>query len=167
MERFDVFDSNGHLLGYHKERGHGLDSHEYYLGAHGYIFNKDNGFLIQRRSENKSFLAGAWDIHMGHVMAGESSGEAIIREVYEELGLHVDCADYIGRTIYDKEQMIVDLYFMETSVRLDDLTLQEDEVMDAKYVTSDEMIAMVEKMDYRSESYRQMVKDNILALINL
>jgi len=87
MEHFDILYEDGSLSGKKAKKGESLKQGQYYLGAHAYIHNSKGGFLLQQRSETKDFLPGGWDIHMGHVMAGETSEEAIIREIHEELGI--------------------------------------------------------------------------------
>ena len=60
------------------------------MGVHAYIHNNNWEFILQKRSKDKDFLPSGWDIHMGHVMAAETSEKAIIREVFEEIGLEVE-----------------------------------------------------------------------------
>lgn len=42
--------------------------------------------FVQRRGPNRSFLANGWDLVGGHVEAGESLLDALVREVNEETG---------------------------------------------------------------------------------
>lgn len=94
MEYFDILNIDGSKSGKIAPKDEELLEGEYDLGAHAYIHNSKGEFLIQKRVKTKQFLPGGWDIHMGHVMAGETSKEAIIREIDEELGIKIDGMDY-------------------------------------------------------------------------
>lgn len=43
--------------------------------------------LLGRRSADREWLAGAWDVFGGHVEAGESELDALTRELDEEVGI--------------------------------------------------------------------------------
>jgi ADP-ribose pyrophosphatase YjhB (NUDIX family) len=51
----------------------------------------DEGVLLQRRSDN-----GRWGLPGGGVEPGESVSAAVVREVFEETGLHVEPVRLIG-----------------------------------------------------------------------
>jgi 8-oxo-dGTP diphosphatase len=57
------------------------------------FIHMDDKVLIARRSDNKHFLPGIWEIPGGHVEFGESLSEAIAREVEEELHIQVMVGD--------------------------------------------------------------------------
>ena len=43
--------------------------------------------LLARRSPDRVFYPGVWDVVGGHCEAGETPGEALVREVEEEIGV--------------------------------------------------------------------------------
>ena len=52
------------------------------------VVRTDGMILLQRRSMAKDLFPGWWDISVGgHVDAGESYDEAVVRELREELGI--------------------------------------------------------------------------------
>lgn len=54
------------------------------------IIDNNNQILMQQRSYTKDTNPGKWDISVaGHVSAGQTSVEAAIREVEEEVGIHI------------------------------------------------------------------------------
>ncbi len=56
--------------------------------VHVLVFNSDGKLLLQKRSLNKDVAAGKWDTSVGgHVNAGESLHDAVLRETEEELGI--------------------------------------------------------------------------------
>ena len=60
---------------------------------------KEGRVLLGRRSDDCDWLAGAWDVFGGHVEAGESAEQALVRELLEELGIaathlqYMDCIE--------------------------------------------------------------------------
>lgn len=52
--------------------------------------------LLGRRSDDRVWLPGAWDVFGGHVDAGETPEDALRREVLEELGVHATGVRELG-----------------------------------------------------------------------
>ena len=168
MEQFDVLDKNGNPTGMTADKGASLAHGQYYLGAHAYIYNPQNEFLLQRRALHKKLLPGAWDIHMGHVAAGETSKSCIIREIGEEIGLSFpyDNIRFIGRIVWEREQHMVDIYFLQVDFKLDELELDREEVIGVKAVSAVDMLAVLSSAHFRPLDYRQLVSEEIARLID-
>jgi ADP-ribose pyrophosphatase YjhB (NUDIX family) len=60
-------------------------------GTTGVIFNENGEVLLQKRSDN-----GWWGLPGGAVDIGESVEQCVVREVFEETGLHVTVKRLIG-----------------------------------------------------------------------
>lgn len=159
MEHFDILNIDGSISGLKARKGEELSTGQYYLGVHASIYNSDGKFLLQQRSRNKEFLPLGWDIHMGHVVAGESSEQAIRREILEEIGIDVDNVNCIDRVIWEIHNHMIDIYTIHQDIHLEDIILQESEVEAVKYVSKDEMLDLIDKMDYRPLEYREKVKE--------
>jgi 8-oxo-dGTP pyrophosphatase MutT (NUDIX family) len=91
-ENIDIYDRYGRKTGKTKDRSLGLADDEYFLGAHAWIVNSKNEFLIQKRAAAKEIMPNMWCIHGGAVRVGETSIDTCVREIYEELGIKVDTA---------------------------------------------------------------------------
>ena len=90
MELWDIYDSNKQLTGRTMKRNDWcLKDGEYHLTVLGVVQHTDGRFLITRRVLTKAWAAGWWEVPGGACMAGESSREAVNREVLEETGLDV------------------------------------------------------------------------------
>ena len=50
---------------------------------------KKNKFLFGKRSKNKKWAPGLWDIVGGHALPGEAALETLKRETHEEVGITV------------------------------------------------------------------------------
>lgn len=162
MEIFDVYNRQGEIIRTEYNR-RDLKDGEYCLGINAYIYNSEKQFLIQQRAFTKSFLAGAWDIHMGHAVTGESSEQAVIREVHEEIGILCKPEDlfFLFRNIRDDIHYLTDIYFIKTDAGIEECMIQESEVEAVKYISKDEMIALVNGMTHRPDEYRGCVLQQI------
>ncbi|HEU4807729.1 MAG TPA: NUDIX domain-containing protein [Homoserinimonas sp.] len=50
---------------------------------------RENTALLALRSATKAWYPGVWDLPGGHVETGESTQQALVRELWEELGIEV------------------------------------------------------------------------------
>ena len=122
---------------------------DYYLSVLGVIHRPDGRFLITRRAMDKAWAPGWWEIPGGGVKAGETSFEAVCREVLEETGVDVSKAEGGYRFCYHRENKgqnyIVDIYRFEMNITDKDVRLQTDEDIDGKFATLDEIKAIAEE----------------------
>jgi mutator protein MutT len=51
------------------------------------LITRDGRLLLARRSPTKRFFPSCWDLIGGHVEAGETPAEALVREIREEVGV--------------------------------------------------------------------------------
>ena len=144
QEYWDIYDINKNKTGRVMKRNDwNMKEGEYYISVLGVIRRSDGKFLITQRVLTKEWAAGWWEIPGGAVKAGESSLEAVIREVKEETGLDVSEAEGGYQFCYHRDNKgqnyIVDIYRFDMDVTEEDLTLQKEETMDGKFATLDEI----------------------------
>ena len=145
MELWDLYDRDRNMLPEKMVRGERIPEGCYHLVVHLSLFNTEGKMLIQRRQTFKDGWSGLWDVTVGgSVLAGESSREAIEREVAEELGLKISFADERPVITSHFDDAFGDMYVMIKDVDVSELTLQESEVMDAKWATLDEILEMID-----------------------
>src|SRR4051812_39374188 len=141
MEMIDVLSATGESTGAQKPKPDIHRDGDWHRAAHIWIVTPDGRVLLQKRSVRKENNPGMWDVSAaGHVSAGESVTEAAVREVEEELGLHVAASElrHIGTmaessvlndgTYFDNE--IHEIFLVRRDVDLASLSLQETEVDD-------------------------------------
>lgn len=110
-----------------------------------------NNLLIQRRSANKDSNPNKWDVSCaGHVTFGETTMQAALKELHEELGIDASLSqlDIVMRV---KQQVVlnegkfidnewIDVYLLEVNgLDVNSLVLQEEEVSEAKWVPFEEL----------------------------
>lgn len=129
MEFWDVYDVDRKKTGRTWQRGTRLETGDYHLVIHVCIFNKDGQMLIQQRQPFKDGWANMWDITVGgSATVGDTSQQAAMRELEEEIGLKLDLSHTRPHLTVNFDEGFDDIYLVETEVDLDRLTLQESEV---------------------------------------
>lgn len=77
------------------------------------IKNAHQHVLIAKRSNEKDH-GGQWEFPGGKLESGESSLEALKRELYEELGIEVTLADFKGKIFHQYPQKLLTFIFMKS-----------------------------------------------------
>lgn len=153
-EYFDVLDENGYKTGRTKPRDAVHRDGDWHAAVNIFVLNPQNEVLLQRRAPNKDSYPNMWDLSCGgHVTAGEDYQTAAIRELEEELGLVVGPEDLIELGKFKTSShprpdfinnSIEKVYLLRTTRKLEDFTIQEDELSAIKYVPWRELRAMIE-----------------------
>ncbi|MDO4941477.1 MAG: NUDIX hydrolase [Lachnospiraceae bacterium] len=146
MEYWDIYDKNKQKTGRTMKRNDWcLADDEYHLTVLGVIVRPDGKFLITKRVMTKSWAPGWWEVSGGGVRAGESSKDAVIREVKEETGLDVSNAeggflfDYHRENPGEGDNYFVDVYRFIKDFDESDLNFQEVEIDGYMLATLDEI----------------------------
>jgi len=144
MELWDIYDIDKNPTGRTMVRNDWtMKEGDYYLSVLGVVHRPDGRFLITRRAMDKAWAPGWWEIPGGGVKAGETSFQAVCREVLEETGVDVSSAQGGYSFCYHRENKgqnyIVDIYRFEMDISEKDIRLQADEDIDGKFATADEI----------------------------
>jgi 8-oxo-dGTP pyrophosphatase MutT (NUDIX family) len=106
-----------------------------------------------------------WECSGGSVLAGETSLQGAVRELLEETGLLVGEDELkLIHTIQFKDRF-VDTYITRQKVAWKDLVLQPEEVVDAKFVTFQELLDMWEEGIVVPKTRFLLYKDAIHAFL--
>lgn len=145
-ERWDIYDSNKQLTGRTMKRNDWiLQDGEYHLSVLAVIRRTDGKYLITKRAMDKAWAPGWWEVSGGGVMAGESSYEAIKREVFEETGLDISNAeggflfDYHRENPGEGDNYFVDVYRFTLDFTDEDVKAQESETDGYRIVTIEDI----------------------------
>lgn len=156
-ELLDLVDKNDRVLGtVLKSVAHG-DPNLIHREVAIAVFNDKGEVLLQQRSMNKT-SPGSWKITAaGHVKSGEDPRKAIIREVYEELGIKIDPIFYkkvFEIDVYNGkpfESKFYWIYYSKVDSNIN-IKLNPSEVMDALWVKISNLGLFSKTHDYDIDS---------------
>ena len=149
MEYLDLYDIDGSLTGESIPRTKNKENvpdDRYIKLVLIYIQNSDNKFLFQLTSQAKEHVIATTG---GHVQSGQTSKEAIINEVSEELGLDITNENYVFVKSYITKKAIVDTYYLKKDIDINSLTLQEEEVESVNWYTKEEIYKLIDEEKLR------------------
>ncbi|MBB5887435.1 NUDIX hydrolase [Lactovum miscens] len=145
FEIWDVYDINRNNTGKTIVRGEKINKGDYHMVATLLIINSDGELLIQQRQSFKAGWPNYWDFTAaGSAVVGESSQEAISRELSEELGLSISFKDTRPYFTINFDGGFDDFYILYQDVDLDSLKLQAEEVQAVKWVSPNELKEMIQ-----------------------
>ena len=150
-ELIDIYDQNGQPTGETIQReGAFLKEGQYMRYVLALIADQTGRYLITQRALDKHWAPGAWEVPGGGVVAGETSAQAVVREVREEVGLDVSHEDLTPLWSYTNEDLprgdnyLVDIYRFDLDFSIEDVHLQRSEAIDVRLATWDEMEALAD-----------------------
>ena len=144
MEYSDIYDAQRRLTGRRHLRGTPWGKGEYGLIVCVWVYDGRGRVLMTQRAPEKSF-AGTWENSGGAAQAGETSRQAIARELYEETGIRANPVEFelIGSR-RDKDAFF-DFYCLKNNTPLEQIVLLPGETSDVKWVTFKEVHQMIRR----------------------
>lgn len=139
-EIWELVDENKNKTGVLHERGKetSIPKGMYHLVVDIWCKTRNNEILLTQRHHNKNYGL-LWECTGGSVVAGEDSIDGAVRELAEEIGIYADKSNmiYLGDT--KKSNYIIDTYLYILNDDNPNLILQKEEVVDAKFVSINNM----------------------------
>lgn len=142
MELIDVVNENNELIGQIEERWTAYEKGLWRRTVSCWIMNENGDILLQKRTANKRRNPNKWAKTGGQVDSGESAEEAIFREVKEELGIEIPQEQIKVieiRKSDDKNKRFAYNFIFVVNYKINEYTLQKDEVAEVKYVSIEDM----------------------------
>ncbi len=146
MERWDIYNRKKERTGRTMARNDWtMQPGDFHLTVLGVIRRPDGRYLITQRVMTKAWAPGCWEVSGGAAMAGETSEEAVRREVLEETG--IDVTDASGGYVFtyqrenpeEGDNYFVDVYCYEMDITEADVRLQRQETAACRFATAEEI----------------------------
>ena len=135
MEYNDIYDKDRNLTGRTHLRGTRWRAGEYGLVVCVWVYDGRGHLLLTRRAPGKSF-SGTWENSGGAAKAGETSLQAIRRELFEETGIRAEEEEFELLDTGRDKNTFYDFYALYKPVPLKEITLlpgETDDVMWASF----------------------------------
>lgn len=135
MELNDIYDENRNLTGRVHRRGTHWQNGEYGVVVCVWVYDGRGHLLLTRRAKGKSF-SGTWENSGGAVKAGETSRQAVARELFEETGIRAAQEEFEFLDTDQDRNMFYDHYCICRSTPLKEIVLlpgETDDVMWASF----------------------------------
>ena len=143
-EYTDLYDENKNLTGekLFREKGTKLivPKGRYSVVVLAFIENSKGEFLFQMTSKRKK---NVWATTGGHVKSGQTSKEAIIEEIKEELGIDINDDEVKLFKTYKYDDAFKDVFYIKKDIDINSLTYEKDEVEYVKYLTKDKILDLI------------------------
>lgn len=143
-EYTDLYDENKNLTGekIFREKGTKLEvpKGKYTIVVLAFIENSKGEFLFQMTSKRKKSV---WATTGGHVKSGQTSEQAILEEIKEELGIDIEPTEIELFKTYKYESAFKDVFYIRKDIEINKLVYEEDEVEYVQYLTKDEIMNLI------------------------
>ncbi len=141
MELVDIVNENNELTGQVEERWKAIEKGLWRRTVSCWIMNEKGEILLQKRAPNKRRNPNKWAKTGGQVDSKETPEEAIFREVKEELGIEIpkEQIKVVNIRKSEKEKRFAYNFLFVVNYKLEDYTLQKEEVSEVRYYTIEEL----------------------------
>ena len=158
QELIDVYDENRNKTGktINREDIEKLAEGEYIIVSHCWIINSAKQILMTQRSLTTN-RGGKWEDTHGGIRTGETSKQGMVRELKEEIGIEISENELKLIKTIKKENTLRDIYIVKKDISLADISFNDGEVMDCKYVTLDQFKEMIEKGECSFKTFEQTI----------
>ena len=147
MEYWDLYDSERKPLGRTHLRGDKFEDGEYYVCCEIWVMNSEGLFLTTKRHPDKK-AGNQWEFTGGGTLAGETTLKSAVRELSEETGISVSENELQLLTTYAHKNYFQDIYLLKKDVPIEELVLQPNEVVDAKWSSDEEIQKMIDSGEF-------------------
>lgn len=146
MEYNDIYDAQGNLTGKTHRRGAPWKAGEYGLVVCVWVYDGRGKLLLTRRAPGKSF-AGTWENSGGAAQAGETSREAIARELFEETGIKAEPEEFEFMGTDRDSHTHYHFYCLKRQTPVSEVVLLPGETDGVKWASFDQIHAMIRRKE--------------------
>lgn len=142
VEFNDVYDYRRNLTGKIHRRGTRWKMGEFGLVVCVWVYDGRGNLLLTRRAPGKSF-AGTWENTGGAAKRGESSRQAIARELYEETGIVAEEEEFEYLCSDRSRNFFFDFYCLKRDTPIEEVKLLPGETDGVRWASMEQVRRMV------------------------
>lgn len=144
MEKWNLYNEERQPLNRTHNRPEPMTMGEYHVVVSIWTVNSQNEILTTLRHPQKDKYPNFWENTAGSVLAGETSKQGAVRELFEETGIKVNEEELYFLGTKKEKTAFVDVYMVRKDVKREELVMQEGETVDAKWVSLETLDQMIE-----------------------
>ena len=145
QEKWDLYDQQGRKTEKTIQAGETVPQGYCLYCAGIRVIDSEKKILLTKRSSQKRYALDKWENTGGHMISGETSKHAIVRELREETGIQIEEDELIALGDNHIGQFLGDNYAVFKDVSLEDVRLEEGETEDVIKVTLPQLEQMAER----------------------
>lgn len=144
-EIFPVVDADGRVLGSITRGEAHSGAHILHPVVHLHVFNSQGMIYLQQRPAWKDIQPNRWDTACGgHMAYGETTAEALFREVSEELGITDYVPTPLGHYVFESQRES-ELVYVHKTVYDGDIHPSKEELAGGRFWTRQEIMEAMGK----------------------
>lgn len=168
-ELWDLYDGERCPLGITVERGKHNGTRAWHIVVFAFVRNSRGEYLLTLRDPRKPYFGGQWEITGGSAVAGETSEQAVLRELKEETGIDHTRSKrtFLGthRTHWDDGELgwhgdFDDVWLFDADFPISDVVVQEGETVDARWATMGEIRGLVANGMFANTKFLPYLPEN-------
>ncbi len=145
QELFPVVNEQGETIGKITRRKAHDGTKILHPVVHLHVFNSKGELYLQHRPDWKDIQPGKWDTATGgHVDFGETTEQALLREVREELGITEFTPEFVCRYVFEGKRE-KELVYVHKTIYDGKITPNEKELQGGRYWSKDEILSNMGK----------------------
>lgn len=153
----DIYDKDRNPTGRVHLRGTPWKKGEYGLVVCVWVYDGSGNILLTRRASGKTF-AGTWENSGGSAQAGETSLQAIVRELREETGIHAAPQEFELLEYVREGDIHFDHYCLQRAIPLDQIILQPGETDAVRWASFEEVHQLIQRREICNIIARQFLR---------
>ena len=143
MELWDLLDESRRPLGRTQRRGAPMRPDEYHVVVEIWTVDDGGRILLTLRAPEKEAYPGKWENTGGSILAGETSRQGAVHELFEETGISAAEDELDFWETVQRPSVFLDTYLLRRNVPLSDLVMQACETVSAKWVTLPQIAELI------------------------
>ena len=157
MEYNDIYDIHRRPTGRVHKRGTPWAQGDFGFVVCVWVYDGEGNLLLTRRAPGKSY-AGTWENSGGGAKAGETSLQAIRRELFEETGIQAEESEFELLSTERDRIAFYDHYCLKRKIPVEDIVLLPGETDGVQWASMDQVRRMIENKEICAVIGRQFLQ---------
>ncbi len=143
MELLDVYNDERQLTGRLHRRGDRLSKGDHILVVCVWVSDGAGRLLLTLRAPEKPASPNTWENSGGAAKAGETSRQAMVRELWEETGIRIQEDELVFLESDKTRDAFFDFYYLVHPTPVEEIVFQPGETAGARWATPEQIEELI------------------------